>query len=79
MEMDKFSFGIVKGFLILVFPFIASPGNCFQFFAISLLTISNNKAGNIVDIAGCGRLGMLLLDGGEKEWKVDKEEDWQNG
>ena len=79
MEMDKFGFGVVKGYCIVVSPFKGSPGHCFQFFAIFLLTISNNKAGNIVDIAGCGRLGMLLLDGGEKESKVDKEEDWRNG
>ena len=66
MEMDKFGFGVVKGYCIFVSPFKGSPGHWFQFFAIFLLTISNNKAGNIVDIAGCGRLGMLLLDGGEK-------------
>ena len=76
MEMDKFGFGIVKGYCIVVSPFNGRPGNCFQFFAIFLLTISNNKAGNIVDIARCGRLGMLLLDIGEKESKVDKKEDW---
>ena len=76
MEMDKFVFGIVKGYCIFISPFKGIPGNWFRFFAIFLLTISNNKAGNIVDIAECGRLGMLLLDGGEKESKVDKEKDW---
>ena len=76
MEMDKFGFGIVQGYCIVVSPFKGSPGNCFQFFAIFLLTISNNKAGNIVDIAGCCCLGMLLLDGDEKESKVDQREDW---
>ena len=76
MEMDKFSFGIVKVYCIVVSPFQGSPGNCFQFFAIFLLTISNNKAGNIVDIAGCGCLGMLLLYSAEKESMVDKEKDW---
>ena len=78
MRMDKFGFGIVKGYGILVSPFKGSPGNYFQFFAIFLLTISNNKAGNNVNIAGCVHLGMLLLDGSEKESKVDKEDDWQN-
>ena len=76
MEVDKFGFGIVKGYRIVVSPFKGSPGNCFQFFAIFLLTISNNKADNIIDIAGCGCLGMLLLDSGENESKVDKEKDW---
>ena len=76
MEMDKFGFGIVKGYRIVVSPFKGSPGHWFQIFAIFLLTISYNKAGNIVDIAGSGRLGMLLLDGGEKESEVDKEKDW---
>ena len=76
MEMNKFGFGVVKGYCIVVSPFKRSPRRCFQFFAIFLLIISNNKVGNIVDIAWCGRLGMPLLDGGEKESKVDKEEDW---
>ena len=72
MEMDKFGFGVVKGYCIVVFPFKGSPGHCFQFFAIFHLTISNNTAGNIIDIPGGGRLEMLLLNGGEKESKVDK-------
>ena len=79
MEVDEFGFGIVKGYCIVFSPFNGSPGNGFQFFAIFLLTISNNKAGNIVDIAGCGCLGMLSLECREKESKVDQEEDWRNG
>ena len=76
MEVDKFSFRIVESYCIIVSPFKGSPGNCFQFFAIFLLTVSNNKAGNIVDIAGCCRPLIPLLDTGEKESKIDKEKDW---
>ena len=76
MEMDKFGFGIVKGYCIVVSPFKGGPGHCFQLLAIFLFTVSNNKTGNIIDIAGCGRLRMLLLDSVEMESKVDKEKDW---
>ena len=76
MEMDEFGFGIVKGYCIVVSPFKGGPGQCFQFLGIFLFTLSNDKTGNIVDIAGCGLLRMLLLVSGEKESKLDKEKDW---
>ena len=75
MEMDEFGCGMVKGYCIVVSLFKGGPGHCLQFLAIFLFTISNDKTGNIVDIAGCDRLGMLLLYSGEKESKVDKEKD----
>ena len=78
MEMDIFGFGIVKGNCIVVSPFKGSQGNCLQFFRIFLLTISNNQTSNIIDIAGFGCFRTLLLDSGEKKWKVDMAKDWLN-
>ena len=53
-------------------------GNSFQLPEILLFGIPN-KACYIINVAWCGYVWMLVLNGDEKETKVSEEEDWRDG
>ena len=61
MEVDEFSFWVVKGHCISVPPLKCSSYNRRQVFAILLFAVPNNKTGHVVDIAGCCCSWVLLL------------------
>ena len=60
-------------------PLKGSPGNSFQLSAVHLLAPTNNKTGNVIDVAGGGSVWVFVLDGGEAEAQVDKKEDGGDG
>ena len=75
----EFCLWVVKGNSIVIPPLKGNPGNTFQLSAVLLLTPANNKKGNVVDVAGGGRVWVFVLDSSEEEAKVDKKEDGGDG
>ena len=78
IEVDEFGFWVVKGHCISVPPLKRSSCNWLQVFAILLFTIPNNKAGHVIDVAGCCCSWVLLMDGGEQKPEVNEKEDRGN-
>ena len=68
--MYEFCLWVVKGNSIVIPPLTGSPGNTFQLSAVLLHAPTNNKIGNVVNVAGGGSVGVFVLDGGKEEAKV---------
>ena len=75
VEVYEFCLRVVKGNSIVVPPLKGSPGNSFQLSAVLFLAFANNKASNVVTVAGGGSVWVFVLDGGEEEAEVDEKED----
>ena len=79
MKVYEFCLWVIEGNSIVIPPLKSSPGNSFQLSAVLHLAPTNNKTGNVIDVAGGGSVWVFVLDGSEEEAKLDKKEDGADG
>ena len=79
MKVYEFCLWVIEGNSIIIPPLKGSPGNSFQLSTVLLLAPTNNKTGNLVNVARGGSVWVFVLDGGEEEVKVDQKVDVGDG